>query len=522
MKNAQIMHQQAMRRDPSDMDANGQRARTPSSGDNAPSPSKRQRIENMQFNGQPMMPNGRGPMPGMQSQQMRDAAMNNPANQLLMNNGIDPDNLAPTQIHMYQTQAPKVQAKSVEVYNQNLARSNASRQGMPTPGIPGHGSPIMQQGFDLGANGVPEYMSNQAMMRGAVPPGGANGGNHALQDYQMQLMLLEQQNKKRLLMARQEQDIGSRPDGQPISGGPGYAPGMSPSGSRSGPSPGPNEQMGKRVGTPKMGPTGMPGSPMPDGSMPQARGSPAAISFNTQMPADMYSMNGMGPVGPNGMRLTPSSHPGQMGAGGFPAQQHLEAIRAQAQAAGRIPNGQQWPQGPPQGQAPMMQPSQAQPPAQVGTPNQRNAMPPPQAPPAGTSANGARPNSPAPGAPPTPQTTNKAAPKKKDTKETRKVGMVCYTILKYSAEKKVSDPIRRIQPQALPPPLLEKLKHLLLLPLRQRRPSPHNTPILSREATHQTQLQCPPALIRLPLHKVWRLLSLMSMPSVSLAWTVLK
>jgi hypothetical protein len=32
------------------------------------------------------------------------------------------------------------------------------------------------------------------------------GGNHALQDYQMQLMLIEQQNKKRLLLARQEQD----------------------------------------------------------------------------------------------------------------------------------------------------------------------------------------------------------------------------------------------------------------------------------------------------------------------------
>ncbi|KAE9967078.1 hypothetical protein BLS_006581 [Venturia inaequalis] len=31
-------------------------------------------------------------------------------------------------------------------------------------------------------------------------------GNHALQDYQMQLMLLEQQNKKRLFMARQEKD----------------------------------------------------------------------------------------------------------------------------------------------------------------------------------------------------------------------------------------------------------------------------------------------------------------------------
>jgi hypothetical protein len=36
--------------------------------------------------------------------------------------------------------------------------------------------------------------------------GMTNTSNHALQDYQMQLMLLEQQNKKRLMMARQEQD----------------------------------------------------------------------------------------------------------------------------------------------------------------------------------------------------------------------------------------------------------------------------------------------------------------------------
>ena len=35
------------------------------------------------------------------------------------------------------------------------------------------------------------------------------GGSHALQDHQMQLVLLEQQNKKRLLMARQEQDKSS-------------------------------------------------------------------------------------------------------------------------------------------------------------------------------------------------------------------------------------------------------------------------------------------------------------------------
>jgi len=38
-----------------------------------------------------------------------------------------------------------------------------------------------------------------------------NSGNSALQDYQMQLMLLEQQNKRRLLLARQEQDIMTHP-----------------------------------------------------------------------------------------------------------------------------------------------------------------------------------------------------------------------------------------------------------------------------------------------------------------------
>jgi ankyrin repeat protein len=37
-----------------------------------------------------------------------------------------------------------------------------------------------------------------------------NGGSFAFQDYQMQLMLLEQQNKRRLMMARQEQDSMTR------------------------------------------------------------------------------------------------------------------------------------------------------------------------------------------------------------------------------------------------------------------------------------------------------------------------
>lgn len=50
-----------------------------------------------------------------------------------------------------------------------------------------------------------------SMCNGRVIHGNQNssmGGNHALQDYQMQLMLLEQQNKRRLMLARQQQHAG--------------------------------------------------------------------------------------------------------------------------------------------------------------------------------------------------------------------------------------------------------------------------------------------------------------------------
>ncbi len=66
----------------------------------------------------------------------------------------------------------------------------------------------------------------------------------------MQLMLLEQQNKKRLMMARQEQDsMGGMPRDGP--NGPGGPPGpngqpfqdTSPQGVRPGASPNPAEQM---------------------------------------------------------------------------------------------------------------------------------------------------------------------------------------------------------------------------------------------------------------------------------------
>lgn len=81
---------------------------------------------------------------------------------------------------------------------------------IPNAGGPqNQGSPMMNLGQDGGV--IANYYNPGDMgpneMRGG--PGGApggGGGNHALQDYQTQLMLFEQQNKKRLMMSRQEYD----------------------------------------------------------------------------------------------------------------------------------------------------------------------------------------------------------------------------------------------------------------------------------------------------------------------------
>jgi len=226
-------------------------------------------------------------------------------------------------------------------------------------------------------------------------------------------------------MARQEQDNLSRSD-QPGVGQPGFQ-GMSPQGSRAGPSPNPSDQM--KRGTPKMNQPGLPGSPMPDGGISQAqpRNSPAAMGFGQgpEMNQGFYhQMKNLsdnvqnGSVGVSVMR-PPSSHPP-----GFNAQQmNPQQLEQVTMARGRAMNGN-WPGQSQPGQAPMMaqhpQGPQAQ---QMGTPGQRNTMPPPQAPPAGNNNGRTQPSSPQQNqAPPTPQQAPKANPKtKKEGKEPRKV-----------------------------------------------------------------------------------------------------
>lgn len=500
MQMLQQAKQNQMQRDPSGMNVNQDRPSSPASGENAPSPSKRQRVDGgTPFNpNQPgMMPNGR-PGQGMPGQQMapNPAAATAAAHQMLQANGINPNTLNAQQLQNFVNAPPNAQAKSIASYSQNLQQHHGTQMGgRPVPNGPqGQGSPMMGQGPDgnaLNAYYNPGEMGGPGGLRPGGPgnPQAAGSSNHALQDYQMQLMLLEQQNKKRLMMARQEQDNmgGIREPGPGGPGGPGGPPGpngqpfpdTSPQAMRAGASPNPADQM--KRGTPQMNNTGIP-SPVPEGA--QSRGSPnPGMNFmgnpvNPDMAPHFFNKmdNGMaGQQQMNGMR-PPSSHPGQP----FPGPQQMTpqmmaAARQQAaqqqqqQQQGGTP--QQWQQGP-NGQM-IPQPMQQSPQIQ-GTPQQR-AMPPPSAPvAAAANANNRTTASPqqAAAAPPTPNQGNKPAPKKKESKAAK--DKVCISLFfDMVLELTVSSvlPIRRSQTRTSTPPTMQPLRaaeNKKLLHLRPR------------------------------------------------------
>jgi hypothetical protein len=442
----QMLQQQKgqMQRDPSDMDGSRPRPSSPGSTDNAPSPSKRPRLDGTPFNpGQgAMMANGRPVGQGMPGQQVGSGAPTpNQVHRMLVGNGIDPTQLTPDQMQTLASQSQAVQQKTIATYAQNLQQHHNNQ--LPnkaianTMGPQAQGSPMIAQTPD-GAALNAYYNAGDMGPAGTMRPGpggaqGSGGSNHALQDYQMQLMLLEQQNKKRLMMARQEQDgmTGlTRADGGPAGQGPPGAPqgpagaqpfqGASPQGARTGASPNPAEQMKRN--NQHMGAAGV-GSPLPEN--PQSRGSPGAMNFMaaggqidpTAAPnffgggKGMNNMEGnMAAVGMNGMR-PPSSHPGQFN-GQMNPQQMMQARQQAQQAQQGVPQMQQWQQGGPNGNQMGPQGQQLQ-----GTPQQR-AMPPPSAPGAANATQRTQTASPqtSNAAPPTPSQSAKAAPKKKDNK----------------------------------------------------------------------------------------------------------
>ncbi|KAL4972725.1 hypothetical protein BDW66DRAFT_116473 [Aspergillus desertorum] len=400
---SQQMQMMQMQREHSDMDMNGHRPPSPSSAENAPSPSKRPRLEGGPMNGQQLAPNGRGQGQAMPGQQ----------NPMLIQNGLTPRPMNPNQFGAFQQSGPAAQPKPIQ----------GMPNGLMNPGVMPNQADLVPmsdgQGMYQMNNG--EFYPNGQMAQvrpGAQTPGGQHG-NHALQDYQMQLMLLEQQNKRRLMMARQEQDSMTRgPDGQPLPGQQGQQqqgqmpPGTSPQGSRTGASPIPNDQMKRN--TPKMNQSGLPNSPNASDAMMQGRGSPASINFTGQLPPEMagqFYIKTMqdGMQSANGMR-PPSSNPAFSGP-------HL-GQPVPAGAANRMPNGGWQPQ--PGGQPVVPQQSPILQPPTTGTPQSVNSMPPPQPP----AANASRQPPPSPqtgnAAPPTPQPATKTAPKKKETKDRAK------------------------------------------------------------------------------------------------------
>lgn len=415
------------------MDGNRARPGSPASADNAPSPSKRPRLDGTPFNPN-MMPNGARPqgMPGQQQVGTNPHSLRT----VFLQKGINPNNLSPDQLQAFASQAPIVQAKSLAMYSANLQQHHGNQMPNKPPmanavGPQNQGSPMVPQGSE--GNNLAQFYNQDMSSQGNLGRGAANGqnsgSNHALQDYQMQLMLLEQQNKKRLMMARQEQDNIPR-DGPGGPSGPnaqGFQ-GTSPPGGRSGASPNPAEQM-KRNQQQMANAVGI-GSPLPD-SAAQSRSSPNAMGgFGMggpnmdphNNPQQFMNMQGAQMNGA-GMR-PPSSHP-QAFNGQMNPQQMMAVQRQQQQqnAQGGGP-GMPWQQGPPNGQM-SVQPGQPQ---VQGTPTQtQRSMPPPSAPSAVSAGNAVNSrnatSSPqvSSAAPPTPSQGNKPAPKKKaDSK--KKVG----------------------------------------------------------------------------------------------------
>ncbi|KAF8540715.1 hypothetical protein BDD12DRAFT_564636 [Trichophaea hybrida] len=417
-----IQHMQNREGEVNDMNGQ-QRPQSPAAAAASPG-NKRVRLENGQYE---PVGNGRGVTPQA--------------------NGINPNTLSAAQFQAFQGQPAIAQQRSIQAYAQNMAAATgkniAQLQGGPKgiPQNPGQaGSPMMPQTSEGGlGGGMGDFYAGPSS---GMRTGLSGTGNHALQDYQMQLMLLEQQNKKRLMQARQEQDhIATHGDGNRPNT---YHQSMSPN-SRAAPSPGPGGK--PMTGTPKIPNQVGPGSPLPDGQMGahvQQRNSPAsAAGFNGQMSEGSHSMINyqMGNNGaPNGagMMRPPGGFEGQMAQPGMAGQMNPNMRAQQAgrgQQAGGIWHPQQQQQqqqmlqqqqGQPQSQQPG-QPQQNQPPQQVGTPQPgrqnlpHTAMPPPQAPPNVPNTGRPAPASPqVTNHPPTPTQSNKPNPKGKTTREPAK------------------------------------------------------------------------------------------------------
>ena len=191
----------------------------PSTGSDASSPVKNDHREDPQFDRVQIMQHGHDSLQGTHGAPRMDMA--NPGINLMMQNGINPSYLTGAQLKAFLAQSPQVQEKILQLYVHHMMvqhqKWHQKRQSMLQQKTSNPAPSRMQPGMNAG---MPDLYNDKTAMQ-TNPSVQSNGaGNHALQDYQMQLMLLEQQNKKRLLMARQELDkmgtIGPVTHSQPV------------------------------------------------------------------------------------------------------------------------------------------------------------------------------------------------------------------------------------------------------------------------------------------------------------------
>ena len=315
-----------------------------------------------QLPGQGQPPNG---MHAAQQQQPNYLPLQSPPNalQFLKAQGVpipqgashqDVVNLAR---QVWQSSNPPVNKQHLANYKQNLAvqqqqqglAARASLAGASPANQPAQipfAGPGMPGGMNFAGrdprSSAPTEAQLREMTEAAKQLGGTlqhpSSGSHSLHDYQSQLMVLEQQNKKRLQHARQETNSRSdEPSSGPLNGQfqhqgqlqPGQQPlqgtSMSPSNSRTGPSPQiSNLELQQQQQQRKPGQKSGSGAASPESdSVTQIRGpSPAfAAQPGGMTPEQFQQMTQMGgPSYPHAMMLGQNGQPQYMAGRPHPMQ----------------------------------------------------------------------------------------------------------------------------------------------------------------------------------------------------------
>lgn len=291
-----------------DVNGQAQSSRSPALSNQVLSPSKRQKLSpdgsytpvqgTIQTRPQMIQNNLAAASTTLQTQQ---------AKQMLLNSGISPVGLTQQQFTAFQSQSPSMQQRQLQEYTQNLANQqqrviNITKGQVSNQGVP---SIMASDGNEIGPN---DFYGN---ILSSQQNCATNANNHTLEDYQMQLMFLEQQNKKRLMMTHQDQERLQSQDSSTFQI-------LSPQGVRNVLSP-KNNHNDTKPGISKVTHQNGPNSPT-DGPLTQQSNvsrntSPNVATYNGQIQSDTHPQimffnqtKAIGDMQNDGMIINPNGH----------------------------------------------------------------------------------------------------------------------------------------------------------------------------------------------------------------------